>query len=563
MRTSRGTVRTMIPAILSCLTAAPAAEAQTLSFTEVTQAAGFDYEHGYQEEILDHYTFYDEWTSNGVAAGDYDRDGWVDLYVTRGDIGPNLLFRNRGDGTFEEVAAALGVAISNAKGAGPAFGDWDGDGWLDLFIGGIKSTAPRLFKNLSGMAFTEVTQAAGLGGGRGVFSCSMGDYDRDGDLDLLLTRWGWHHEPCDVPCTGHLWRNEGDGSFTDVDTTVGITGFDDFDYSYTGNFADIDSDGWPDLLIAADFGLWTKVGRSRVFRNQGDATFEDLTDPTVITDENGMGAAVGDYDNDGDLDWFVTSVYDAPPVDVDLQTRTGNRLYRNAGDGTFEDVSEAAGVRLGYFGWGACFADFNLDTDLDIFHVNGFTHAPWLDDPSRLFLSDGDGTFTESAAAVGLIDRDEGRSVVCFDYDADGDVDIFVANSFGPPSLYRNELLPGTGPHFLRVLLKKGEGANYYGVGAHIHVTTSTGGGQKGVPASSITQMREVRVGSNYASQQPLAVHFGLGDATVVDQLTVRWPNGEQDSYQNVAADQLLELAPVRIFADGFEGGDTGAWALP
>ena len=544
--------RCRVSLILLVASTASSISAQSLEFTEVSLEAGFDYVHGYQEEITTDIVFHPEWTSNGVAAGDYDRDGWVDLYVTRGDIGANLLFRNLGNGTFEEVAGDLGLAITGAKGVGPTFGDWNGDGWLDLFVGGIKSTSPRLFLNLFGTAFTEVTATAGVAGDRGFVSTAMGDYDRDGDLDLFSSRWGWHDQPCEDPCTGHLWRNEGDGTFTDVDALAGITGFDDYDYSYTGNFADVNDDGWPDLLLASDFGLWSETGRSRVYINLGDGTFEDRTDPTVINDENGMGGAVGDYDNDGDLDWFVTSVYDAPPVDVDLGWRTGNRLYRNLGDGSFEEVSEAAGVRLGYFGWGTCFADFDNDADLDLFHVNGWDHGPWLDDPSRLFLSNGDGTFTESSAATGLVDTGQGRSVVCFDYDRDGDIDIFVANSFGPPALYRNDLLPAAERHFLRVLLVRGAADNFYGVGAHIEVT-----------AGGITQKREVRVGSNYASQQPLAVHFGLGSATVVDQLKIRWPNGVEDVHDDVPADQFLELAPARIFQDDFESGHLGAWIAP
>ena len=432
----------------------------------------------------------------------------------------------------------------------PRFGDWDGDSWPDLFIGGVKSTAPRLFRNLGGDSFVEVTVASGIIGGRNTFSCSMGDYDRDGDLDLFLARWGWHDDPCVDACAGHLWQNDGDGHFTDVDSETGILDLghpadpDLQDYSFAGNFADINSDGWPDLLVASDFGLFSELGRSRVFLSQGDGTFEDVTDPQVITDENGMGAAVGDFDNDGDLDWFVTSIYDAPPVDVDLRFRTGNRLYRNTGDmdRPFEDVSEGAGVRLGYWGWGACFADFDNDGHLDIFHVNGWKHSPWLEDPSRLFLSNRDGTFRERAAEAGIVDTGQGRGVVCFDYDRDGDIDIFAANNFGPPNLYRNDT--SNERRFLSVSLSEGEGKNFYGVGAHVHAT-----------AGGVTQMREVRVGSNYASQQPVAVHFGLASADVVETLEITWPNGDRETHREMPANRFLNLKPGLIFASDFEHG--------
>ncbi len=533
---------------LCSLTGAVVARAQAVAFVEVTLAAGLSYEHGYIEELVVDHDLTGEWIAGGVAAGDYDRDGWVDLYAVRGDIGPNLLFHNRGDGSFEEVGASVGLAIAGAKGSGPTFGDWDGDGWLDLFIGGVKTTSPRLFHNSGGEAFVEVTATTGVGGDRDTYSCSMGDYDRDGDLDLLLTHWGWPGQECTDPCESHLWRNNGDGTFTDVDSETGLTGYDDFDYSFTGNFADLNGDSWPDVLVASDFGFLSKAPRSRVYLNQGDGTFEDVTDPDVITDENGMGAAVGDYDNDGDLDWFVTSIFDAPPVDTDTGYRTGNRLYRNTGDGTFEEVSEAAGVQLGYWGWGACFSDFDNDGFLDIFHVNGFWNNFWVEDPSRLFMSNQDGTFSERSAEAGILDTAQGRGVVCFDYDRDGDVDIFVANNSGPPALYRNDT--DNGRHFLSVRLSGGEGKNFYAVGAHVTVT-----------AGGVTQLREVRTGSNFESQQPLAVHFGLAAAETVERLTIRWPDGLEELHRNLEADRFLELTPGRIFADGFESGDLSGWA--
>ncbi len=537
--------------ILWLVAAASAAGEPPISFTEVTAAAGFDYQHGISglsPGVAPELSEMARAISGGVAAGDYDGDSWVDLYAVRGDAGPNLLFRNRGDGTFEEVGAAAGVAIDGEIGSGPAFGDADGDGRLDLFIGGVDAM-PRLFRNLGAGGFVEI---AAPDEHRDTFSAAWADLDRDGDLDLALAHWEHRFSGgCSAPCNGHLWRNDGGGVLSEADLTAGITGFEQDDHTFTPNFADVDNDGWPDLLYASDWNT------SRVYSNQGDGTFVDVSDPEVMTDDNGMGAALGDYDNDGDLDWFVTSIHD--PIERGGAGRgpgrTGNRLYRNLGDGTFEEVSAAAGVRMGHWGWAACFADFDNDRHLDIFHVNGWFYNPaggdvWITDPSPLFMSDGDGTFTERAAEVGLADTGLGRGVVCFDYDRDGDLDLFTANHSGPPALYRND--GGNASSFLGVRLRGG-GANVHAVGARVYAT-----------AGGVTQMREIRMGSNFQSQQPLEVHFGLGDAPAAD-IEVRWPSGQTEPCGRFAANRFLEFSPGcgNLFADGFESGDLGAWSGP
>ncbi|MEE8586457.1 MAG: VCBS repeat-containing protein, partial [Acidobacteriota bacterium] len=389
-----------------------------IHFEDVSRQAGFNYGHGYSDGL----TTDARKAIGGVAVGDFDQDGFLDLYIVRGDSGPNLLFRNRGDGSFEEVGQSAGLDLRDALGSGPTFADWDGDGWADLFIGGIEQTRPRLFRNRGDGTFQEVTEECGVSVEVDTFSAAFGDYDRDGDLDLFLTHWmGGRTEPAQV---NHLWRNNGDGTFTAVqDEAAGLAIFQETDFSLTPNFADINNDGWPDLLVAADFGT------SQVFLNRQDGTFENVTSD-VISDENGMGAAIGDYDHDGDLDWFVSSIWDPEPGESLGWGTTGNRLYRNRGDGTFEDVTTPAGVREGYWGWGSCFADFDNDGNLDLFHVNGFfppgrdgprIGAVFSEDPSRLFMSNGDGTFRERSLELGLEDTGQGRGLVCFDYDRDGD----------------------------------------------------------------------------------------------------------------------------------------------
>ncbi len=502
----------------------------TPRFVDVTASAGLLFSHGY----IDGPRTDPRMATGGVAAGDFDGDQLVDLYVVTGDIGPNFLFRNRGDGTFEKVGEQAGVRLDQTLSSGPVFADFDGDGWEDLFVGAIEDRKVRLFRNLGNGTFQDVTEECGISAVGNTFSSAFGDYDRDGDLDVFLTHWTGRNDPRnDV----HLWRNNGDLTFTGLpDLEVGLTGYEDTDYSFTPNFVDIDGDGWSDLLVAGDFRS------SKIFLNKRDGTFENITTP-VISDDNGMGAAVGDYDNDGDMDWFVSSIFDPEPGFG--FSRTGNRLYRNLGDGTFEDVTSEAGVREGFWGWGSCFADFDNDGQLDLFHTNGFVPiqrpddksfrgepgAVFHDDPSRLFISNGDGTFTERSEEWELVDTGQGRGVVCFDYDRDGDLDIFVSNNSQQSKLYRND--GGNKGNFLNVRLTR-RSAAVPAAGARISVTVD-----------GVTQLREWRAGSNYVSQQPQEVHFGLGDALLVQELRIVWPDGEIERFRNVPANRFLVRGSV------------------
>lgn len=519
-----GTQRLGLTLGLSCLQLA-----QAQPFSDATRAAGFDYSHGYRavgSTLSERHK-----VAGGVAAGDIDNDGLVDLYVVRGDRGPNLLFKNLGDGTFRDIAAGAGVAIDNALGAGPLFADLDSDGDLDLFVGGFAGSPTHVFRNDGGAGFTDVTTASGLATSS-VFGASAGDYDRDGDLDLFLSRWIDGDSQL-------LWQNQGDGTFRDV-SAVALPPMA-FPYVFTANFSDIDNDGWADLLLTGDFAS------SQVLRNRRDGRFELFTD-AAISDENGMGAAVGDIDNDGDMDWFVSSIWDSDGVAERNWGVTGNRLYQNRGDGRFRDVTDAAGVRAGYWGWGSCFADFNNDGHLDLFHVNGFALRPedvleedaFERDPSRLFINDGSGRFTEQSARWGLLDTDQGRGVVCFDADRDGDIDLFVANNSAPPRFYRNESQLSN--HYLTVRLHAG--GVFSATGARVTITRG-----------QTLQTREIRAGSNYASQNPAEAHFGLGPGCQIDSLHILWPDGYNSTRKQVVCDQYLLLSDPRLpsFGDGFE----------
>lgn len=496
------------------------------SFTDVTAQAGFNYTHSFMSGGPESEP---QRISGGVAAGDYDNDGWVDLYAVAGDGGANLLFRNLSNGTFQEVAKSAGVDVSGVIGAGPTFADYDGDGYLDLFIGGVSPPGKvLLFNNNGDGTFSDVTSDSMLGtvSKNTTFSSAFGDYDMDGDQDLFMTHWGSGVALFDRS-SEHLWRNNGDGTFTDVSIESGISQsyWGKFHFAFTPNWSDINNDGYLDMLVTGDFGT------SQIFINQQDGTFLNTT-TDAIDDENGMGGAVGDYDNDLDFDWFVSSIYDPNGMAEANWGVSGNRLYRNNGNGVFKNVTEPAGVEHGFWGWGSCFADLDNDTNPDLVHVNGFSTnsaVEYFNDPTRVFISNGNGTFTERAQELGLNDNGQGRGIVCFDYDMDGDIDIFIANNDQPPKLYRND--GGNQNNFLSIKLN-GLPPNTQGVGAKIIITAS--GGK--------SQIREIRAGSNFVSQNPAYAHFGLGGAEVVEDIDIEWLDGSTSNLQDVAANQFLTV---------------------
>ena len=457
--------------------------------------------------------------SGGVAAADYDLDGDIDLYVITGDSSPNALLNNDGTGKFNDRAPSAGVGLPGAAGSGPAFGDITGDGWPDLLVGGVSGSGYKVFRNNGNGSFTDWTEASGIVQETALqndYSSALGDPDRDGDLDLFVTHWGAG------AITNHLWINDGAGHFTKGDGNSGITGYVSTDFSFSPTFVDLNGDGWQDLTVAGDFKT------SQIYMNQGDGTFTNSTS-SVIDDENGMGSAVADLDNDGDMDWFVTSIFADGPIPFSWGP-SGNRLYQNDGSGNFTNITESSGVREGHWGWGACAADFNNDGWLDLFHVNGMPlKNPTVDfnvDPSRLFINNGDGSFVEMSEALGLIDQGQGRGVSCFDADLDGDLDIFVANYDGETRLYRNNM--DGGANYLQVRLIASSG-NSSAIGAKLTLR-----------AGDLTQYREVTAGSNYVSQNPLVQHFGLAASSTADLLTITWPDGSVERFENLPANQLL-----------------------
>ncbi|MGF1466799.1 MAG: CRTAC1 family protein [Sandaracinaceae bacterium] len=491
--------------------------------------------------------------SGGVAVGDVDGDGWPDLYFTRLD-GPGLLYRNRGDGTFEDVTGA--VHLDDARDVatnGAAFVDIDRDGDLDLYVTTITPDgAPvhghLLFVQQPDGRFREEAVARGAAIGsdapHGGTSVAVGDYDRDGWPDLHVNEWV--AQGTDRTPHVRLLRNrgaDGPGTFEDVTAAAGLdrvaadcwSGRVCDVVSFASAFTDLDDDGWSDLLVVQDFG------HTQLFWNRGDGTFEEADEAAGVgLDDNGMGSTVGDLDGDGDLDWFVTSIGDTRQICGDRPCAwgfSGNVLYRNEGGRVFANGTDAAGVRMGGWGWGTVLFDLDHDGDLDLYQTNGFiddaseAEDPWNEDRSLLFLNGGSGRMAEVGRELGVGDREDGRGVVVVDYDRDGAQDVLIAVHASRPLLYRND--GASQRSWLRVALVA-DGGVPEGLGARIRVRVTP----RGRP-----QVREMGSVTHYLGQSERVAHVGLGDGVErVDEVEVRWPSGERTGLNDVEANRVLTI---------------------
>ena len=481
--------------------------------------------------------------TGGAAAGDFDGDGSTDLIVTRLD-GHDLLYRNLGDGTFEEVSGTTGLERWNLPSNGAAWGDVDNDGDLDLFITTVGDTRHYLFINENGL-FAEQGVERGVavdsGDRRIGFSASFGDYDRDGFLDLHVTEWRPSQLVGEAVAGVRLLRNlgaEAPGHFEDVTEAAGVqmegivsqtqSELTEGTFAFGSTFVDLDGDGWPELAVASDFGT------SRLFWNNRDGTFTDGTlQARVGTAQNAMGTTFGDYDADGDLDWFVTSIFSVQrgsPGGDEEGTKDGNRLFRNEGDRRFSDATDDADVRDGSWGWGAAFFDADNDGDLDLTMTNGMEMMPgYHADAMRYWENDGRGRFRSMSTAAGLDDIEDGKGLLIFDADNDGDLDVFVVTNASAPVFYRNTS-SGIGG-WLRVSLE-GTISNRQGLGAQVSVFAH------GLPE----QIREAGVSSHFLGQSEDALHFGLREARSAD-VVIRWPaSGLVTTLNDVPANSWIQV---------------------
>ena len=540
----------IVSLFLACLLLPIASQAAAPKFADVTEASGLSFRHvnGAAGE-----KFVIETVGAGAGFFDFDGDGMLDIYLINGAATPgmsydtpprNALYRNALGGAFVDVTESSGVG-DEGYGMGMAVGDYDNDGDLDLYLGNFGANI--LYRNEGNGAFSDVTESSGVGDERWATSCAFSDVDRDGFVDLYVANYHDfsynNHRVCAEGGSGLqlycgpeafdgvpdvLYKNGGDGTFADVTLQVGL-------HSDAGKelgvvFGDVDLDGDTDLYLANDKTL------NFLYLNDGRGQFEEmgLFAGTAYNEdgdvEAGMGVDMGDYDNDLYPDLFVTN----------FQWET-NTLYKNLGDGTFVDETFLAGLGKGsipYLSWGTRFFDYDSDGDRDVFIANGhlesdvesYENATFAQ-RNQLFENVGDGRFEECeplSANDGLAVRKVSRGAAFGDYDEDGDIDILVANVDDSPTLMRNDT--EAGHHWLRVRLI-GKRSNGAGIDTRVEVHTG-----------SLVQTDQVRSGSSYLSQSDLRLHFGLGASERVDKLVVYWPSGHVEEVVDVSVDRTLVM---------------------
>ncbi len=525
-------------ALVAALSPSIALAQGELTFVERAQAAGLHAEHVIGNAVPPPGTDLTmTWILAGAAALDFDRDGYQDLFVLGGGGHRDTLYRNRGNGTFKRLNGwGLDAPDGPAHdvphtGGGVAVGDFDGDGLLDMFV---TSQGPanlptcglhRLLKNIGNGHFQDVAQEAGVNLTAPFLpdgtSAAFGDYDLDGDLDLFVA--GWRTRPFSS-ISNRLFRNEGNGTFTDVTVQAGlnvgrIAGF-------TPAWVDMDGDRYPELLIAGDHKT------SRYFINNGDGTFTDHTKPGGLgLDTSAMGATIGDLTNDGILDWVISEIYNP----FGPAGSNGNKLYAGLGNHQYESISMQYDLHLGFWGWGIYMQDYDHNGLLDLLEVNGWPYQGFHADPDLLWLQLEPLQFVPSGEAAGIAYAEQGRGLVVFDYDNDGDLDYLTTRNDGPVRFFENQLV-GSGPdrHWLRVFLDTSNAPGLAPDGFGARVVAEHG---------DQSWFRIIGNHASFLSWSEISAHFGLAAIfPTLDVLRVEWPDGTTTVMTDVPVDQTLTI---------------------
>jgi enediyne biosynthesis protein E4 len=546
---------------------------------EVSKQCGIDFKH--QAPVLDarlaHIMPIVASMGAAVAVADFDRDGLPDLYVVNSAEGSrNCLYRNMGDGTFEDVAEKMGVADLNRPGSGACmgavWGDYDNDGYEDLLV--YRWGRPELFHNDRGKGFTRVTDTAGLPARVNANSAIWLDFDRDGLLDLFIAGyWAddidlWHVKTTQIMPESfqyannggrkYLLRNKGDGTFEDVTEKVGITSRK---WTLAVAATDLRGTGYPDLVLANDYGV------NEFYANDGGKHFREIGSETRVGDQSksGMSVSFGDVYNQGRFALYVSNITE-PGILQQWNNLWVPERDRAGDDLRYTNQAGTLGVERGGWSWGAQFGDLNNDGTQDLYLVNGYISAGerssyWYDfaqiavghsaiigdaqnwpamkgrslsgyQRKRVWLNDGAGRFTDVAQIVGATDVFDGRAVALADLSNTGALDVLVANQRGPFLIYRNTVQPGR--HWIDVDLE-GSASNRSAIGARVEVRWD-----------GRTQVQEVSGGSGFSAQNQRRLHYGLGAATGIERVDIRWPSGRRQTLERPAVDQIHRVKEPR-----------------
>lgn len=524
-------------------------------FEDVTRAAGLTVPHLSTPEKR----YIVESMSGGVGFIDCDNDGKLDIITVNGSSvdryrqggDPMItLYRQEGDLKFRDITKEAGLT-TKGWGMGVAVADFDNDGWDDIYVTGYGGNV--LYRNLGNCRFQDVTEKAGVRVGGFSTGAAWGDYDRDGYVDLFVPRYvnididklpefGSNDKTCrfrgiPVQCgpwglpgeSDILFHNRGDGTFEEVSKKAGVED-PEHRYGMQGVWADYDNDGWPDLYVAND------AGANYLYRNKHDGTFEDvalLSGAALSSDgqeEGSMGVDIGDIDNDGLLDIFVTEFTEQPDM-----------LFWNEGTRGFTEISSSSHLAQPtylYVGWGTKLFDVDNDGWLDILVANGHVY-PQMDlvkggvpyrQPIQLFRNRRDRTFDDLTTASGLdrLPLESRRGAAFGDLNNDGKIDVLILNVGQPPTLLINRTPTSNNAVLLKLV---GTRSNRAAIGARATVT-----------AGDLVQLSEVRAGSSYLSQNDLRLHFGLGQKTTIDTVEISWPSGKKDVLKNLPANFIYTI---------------------